>query len=446
VVEKAHESSPWRHQRTDSCGRKRARCKSRERQVRKSSRGKHDELAWSQERDSRVKELIHSNCIHRKHYTKTSHLEVFPSPGVPPPPKLSLCLRRWSAQHPDRPVCPAQHNLPAQRSEPNVRELGRVALEREALLPRLVLEHAKVRPGASEELARSVESEGGDLTTSGSRGRREGDRVEEGELSEVEDADGRVGRVGDGEMVAVFGKGEGGDGAAGLVRKVGRERGLVPDVEDSDRSIDRSTPEQEPVRMDGDGRVRVRALARRKRLVSLDDRPALEVVERARRVGRGGGDVGLGRVKGETGDLLLGRSDLVRARPLALVLPKDLDFPIRSGTDSNALRPLLLPERDVVDLLGVALEGSDGLGGGSVVYLDDLVVAASEDEVSVGRDVEGGHTSRLRGVHGGDGEGFDIGRDGFRRGVAGGSLALLSSRHETVEDAIEHEYELECHT
>lgn len=54
------------------------------------------------------------------------------------------------------------------------------------------------------------------------------------------------------------------------------------------------------------------------------------------------------------------------------------------------------------NLLGVSFEGSEDLLLGEIVDLDGLVVSTGESEVSIGGDVDGGDSSGLGGVVGGN--------------------------------------------
>lgn len=54
------------------------------------------------------------------------------------------------------------------------------------------------------------------------------------------------------------------------------------------------------------------------------------------------------------------------------------------------------------NLLGVSFEGSEDLLLGEIVDLDGLVVPTGESEVSIGGDVDGGDSSGLGGVVGGN--------------------------------------------
>lgn len=254
--------------------------------------------------------------------------------------------------------------------------------------------------------------------------------MDQTELSKVEDTDGRVGRVGDGEVVAVLGERQCRNGRARLVRQCCSEGRLVPDVPDSNGSIDGTSSVEESVRVDGKGRVRVRALRGRQRLVRLDDLTPLEIEERPSRVERRSGRVGLGRVQSEASDVLLGDNDVVGGRPASLRLGKDLDLAVGGSRECERGLALSLSERNVGDLLGVALERGDNLARRPVVDLDQLVGSTGQDEAAVGRDVERCDARGLGGVERGDFERLSVGCDGGSVGVAGRSLALFSDRRE----------------
>lgn len=327
------------------------------------------------------------------------------------------------------PVHPGQHDLLPQTAPPQPGQLSRIVVKRQDLFPTLVRVNLGLGPDYTQELGRRVEPDLVDLAIG-----VEVDSGEDGEFTQVEHVDAGV-LLGTGrEEVTVLAERQRGHGFPCTgVRVQGSGQGLVvPSVPNPDPPIVRTETVQQTIRVHGSRGISKASLESLDGVVGLDDRGGLQVSHGPSRIGRSDGDVAFRRMNGETDDIPL----VTRHVPIQLPLRSCSGGTLRApeldrlvGTARDDHGPLRgIDKFDLVDGLGVSLQGRQSLFTLKVVHLDRLVGTSRQGELAIQGEVESGDTGRLGTVNRGYRRGLSVGLDVGGLAVPGSGLSLSSNR------------------